>query len=72
MRGYFYEPTVISGVRQNDEISQKEVLGPVITVRRFGSEREALTAPRRRGEQGTWVWLFWSECLWGWPGVPGM
>ncbi|WP_410661445.1 gamma-aminobutyraldehyde dehydrogenase [Amycolatopsis sp. lyj-112] len=42
--GYFYEPTVISGVRQDDEISQKEVFGPVITVQRFGSEGEALTA----------------------------
>jgi betaine-aldehyde dehydrogenase len=42
--GYFYEPTVISGVRQDDEISQTEVFGPVITVQRFGSEAEALTA----------------------------
>ncbi|AUI63745.1 gamma-aminobutyraldehyde dehydrogenase [Amycolatopsis sp. BJA-103] len=42
--GYFYAPTVISGVRQDDEISQTEVFGPVITVQRFGSEAEALAA----------------------------
>ncbi|WP_037303440.1 gamma-aminobutyraldehyde dehydrogenase [Amycolatopsis orientalis] len=42
--GYFYEPTVISGVRQDDEISQTEVFGPVITVQRFGAEAEALAA----------------------------
>jgi len=40
--GYFYAPTVISGVLQEDEISQNEVFGPVITVQRFGSESEAL------------------------------
>ncbi|WP_181776751.1 gamma-aminobutyraldehyde dehydrogenase [Amycolatopsis pittospori] len=42
--GYFYEPTVISGVRQDDEISQTEVFGPVITVQRFGSEADALAS----------------------------
>ncbi|RSM54482.1 gamma-aminobutyraldehyde dehydrogenase [Amycolatopsis sp. WAC 01376] len=42
--GYFYEPTVISGVRQDDEISQTEVFGPVITVQRFETEAEALAA----------------------------
>ena len=42
--GYFYAPTVVSGVRQEDEISQQEVFGPVITVQRFTSEEEALAA----------------------------
>ncbi|OLZ56784.1 gamma-aminobutyraldehyde dehydrogenase [Amycolatopsis keratiniphila] len=42
--GYFYEPTVISGVRQDDEISQTEIFGPVITVQRFETEAEALAA----------------------------
>ncbi|SFW92432.1 gamma-aminobutyraldehyde dehydrogenase [Amycolatopsis australiensis] len=42
--GYFYEPTVVSGVRQDDEISQNEIFGPVITVQRFGDEAEALKA----------------------------
>ena len=40
--GYFYEPTVLSGLRQDDELIQTEVFGPVITVQRFGDEAEAL------------------------------
>jgi betaine-aldehyde dehydrogenase len=40
--GYFYAPTVISGVRQDDEITQNEVFGPVITVQRFTDEADAL------------------------------
>ncbi|WP_116045082.1 gamma-aminobutyraldehyde dehydrogenase [Amycolatopsis palatopharyngis] len=43
-RGYFYAPTVVDGLRQEDEIIQHEVFGPVITVQEFGSEAEALTA----------------------------
>jgi betaine-aldehyde dehydrogenase len=41
-RGYFYEPTVVSGVRQDDELIQSEIFGPVITVQRFTDEDEAL------------------------------
>ncbi|MGI8522162.1 MAG: gamma-aminobutyraldehyde dehydrogenase [Nocardioides sp.] len=41
--GYFYEPTVLSGLRQDDEQIQQEIFGPVITVQRFGDEAEALT-----------------------------
>jgi betaine-aldehyde dehydrogenase len=41
-RGYFYSPTVVSGLRQDDEIIQDEVFGPVITVQRFSSEDEAV------------------------------
>ncbi|MFI9643912.1 gamma-aminobutyraldehyde dehydrogenase [Micromonospora sp. NPDC051925] len=41
-RGYFYSPTVVSGVRQADEIIQQEVFGPVITVQRFTDEDEAV------------------------------
>jgi len=40
--GYFYEPTVLSGLRQDDEQIQNEIFGPVITVQRFGDEAEAL------------------------------
>jgi betaine-aldehyde dehydrogenase/aminobutyraldehyde dehydrogenase len=40
--GYFVAPTVIGGVSQSDEIVQREVFGPVVTVQRFGSEEEAL------------------------------
>ncbi|WP_033295033.1 gamma-aminobutyraldehyde dehydrogenase [Amycolatopsis jejuensis] len=42
--GYFYEATVVSGVRQDDEITQNEVFGPVITVQRFTGEDEVLKA----------------------------
>jgi len=41
-RGFFYEPTVVDGLRQDDEASQHEVFGPVITVQRFTDEDEAL------------------------------
>jgi betaine-aldehyde dehydrogenase len=41
-RGYFYSPTVVSGVRQTDEIIQDEVFGPVITVQRFDDEDAAV------------------------------
>ncbi len=41
-RGYFYEPTVVSGLRQDDEIIQDEVFGPVITVQKFSDEDEAV------------------------------
>jgi betaine-aldehyde dehydrogenase len=41
-RGYFYEPTVVSGLRQDDEMVQSEIFGPVITVQRFSAEEEAL------------------------------
>jgi betaine-aldehyde dehydrogenase len=41
-RGYFYEPTVVSGLRQDDEMIQSEIFGPVITVQRFTDEEEAL------------------------------
>jgi betaine-aldehyde dehydrogenase len=41
-RGYCFAPTVVTGLRQDDEMIQDEVFGPVITVQRFGSEDEAL------------------------------
>ncbi len=41
-RGYFYEPTVLSGLRQDDEQVQTEIFGPVMTVQRFTDEAEAL------------------------------
>jgi betaine-aldehyde dehydrogenase len=40
--GYFYEPTVLSGLRQDDEQIQTEIFGPVITVQKFSDEAEAL------------------------------
>ncbi|HTR71422.1 MAG TPA: gamma-aminobutyraldehyde dehydrogenase [Mycobacteriales bacterium] len=41
-RGYFYEPTVVAGLRQDDEMIQSEIFGPVITVQSFDDEAEAL------------------------------
>ena len=41
-RGYFYSPTVVSGLKQDDEAIQDEIFGPVITVQKFGDEDEAL------------------------------
>jgi acyl-CoA reductase-like NAD-dependent aldehyde dehydrogenase len=40
-KGFWMEPTVVEA-KQGDEIVQKEVFGPVITVTRFGSDDEAL------------------------------
>jgi betaine-aldehyde dehydrogenase len=40
--GFFYEPTVVAGLKQDDEMIQKEIFGPVITVQRFSDEAEAL------------------------------
>ncbi|MEU8248082.1 aminobutyraldehyde dehydrogenase [Nonomuraea sp. NPDC048916] len=39
--GYFFAPTVVAGVRQDDEIVQQEVFGPVVTVQPFIGEDEA-------------------------------
>ncbi|HQV95688.1 MAG TPA: gamma-aminobutyraldehyde dehydrogenase [Anaerolineales bacterium] len=41
--GYFYEPTVIGNVKQDSEIVQNEVFGPVITVQEFSDEADALS-----------------------------
>ena len=40
--GFYLEPTVLSGLRQDDEAVQNEIFGPVITVQRFTDEDEAL------------------------------
>ena len=41
-KGYFFEPTVVSDLRQDDEMIQTEIFGPVITVQKFSDEAEAL------------------------------
>src|SRR3954451_23730749 len=40
--GFFFEPTVVSGLRQDDNFVQNEIFGPVITVQHFTDEGEAL------------------------------
>ena len=41
-RGFFVKPTVISDVGQEDEIVQREVFGPVVTVQRFADDDQAI------------------------------
>ncbi len=41
-RGYFYTPTVVADLRQDDEMVQNEIFGPVITVQQFTDEDEAV------------------------------
>jgi 1-pyrroline dehydrogenase len=40
--GYFLEPTVFAGMHQDDEMVQREVFGPLVTVQRFPSDEEAI------------------------------
>jgi aminobutyraldehyde dehydrogenase len=40
--GFFYEPTVVAGAKQTDEIVQKEVFGPVVSVTRFKDPDDAI------------------------------
>jgi aminobutyraldehyde dehydrogenase len=40
--GFFYEPTVIAGARQEDEIVRLEVFGPVVSVTRFDAVEDAV------------------------------
>ncbi|WP_210324767.1 gamma-aminobutyraldehyde dehydrogenase [Microvirga alba] len=41
--GFFYEPTVIAGARQDDEIVRREVFGPVVSVTRFDDVEQAVS-----------------------------
>ena len=41
-KGFFIEPTVVSGLKQTDWVIQNEIFGPVITVQKFKDEAEAL------------------------------
>jgi aminobutyraldehyde dehydrogenase len=40
--GFFYEPTVVAGARQEDEIVKREVFGPVVSVTRFTDAEQAI------------------------------
>lgn len=40
--GYFYEPTVVTGLRQTDEAVQTEIFGPVVTVQKFTDDEQAM------------------------------
>ena len=41
-KGFFFEPTVIAGARQTDEIVRREVFGPVVSVTRFKDTDDAI------------------------------
>ncbi|MEM5495000.1 gamma-aminobutyraldehyde dehydrogenase [Hoeflea sp. AS16] len=41
--GFYYQPTLIAGALQSDEIVQREVFGPVVSVTRFSDAEEAVT-----------------------------
>ncbi len=40
--GYFFNPTVVAGLKQDDEMIQNEIFGPVITVQKFKDEAQAV------------------------------
>src|SRR5664280_1253766 len=40
--GFYLEPTVVAGLQQEDEMIQREIFGPVITVQRFSGEEQAI------------------------------
>jgi aminobutyraldehyde dehydrogenase len=40
--GFFYEPTIVAGARQSDEIVQREVFGPVVSITRFTDADDAV------------------------------
>jgi 1-pyrroline dehydrogenase len=40
--GFYFSPTVVTGLRQDDEMIQREIFGPVVTVQQFESDEQAL------------------------------
>lgn len=42
-KGFYIEPTVITGLKQDDDLVQNEIFGPVLTVQSFTDEEQALT-----------------------------
>jgi betaine-aldehyde dehydrogenase len=41
-RGFYFEPTIVSGLHNDDEIVREEIFGPVITIQEFSDEAEAV------------------------------
>lgn len=41
-KGYYFQPTLLAGARQEDDIVQHEVFGPVVSVTAFGDEDQVL------------------------------
>ena len=40
--GYFFEATILTGLKQKDEHIQNEIFGPVVTVQKFSNDDEAM------------------------------
>lgn len=60
--GYYFQPTLLAGARREDEIVQREVFGPVVTVTPFDDEEQVLarqtnptTGWRRPYGPATWA-----------------
>ncbi len=58
--GYWYEPTVLTNVRQNMQIMQEEVFGPVIPIMQFDDFERALTWPND-SSYGLAAYLFTND-----------
>lgn len=41
-KGYFFEPTIITGAKQDDAVVQQETFGPIVTIQTFTTEEEAV------------------------------
>ena len=41
-KGFFFQPTVVAGARQEDEIVRREVFGPVVSLTRFSDPEQAI------------------------------
>jgi len=41
-KGFYISPTVVAGLKQEDEMIQNEIFGPVITIQKFDDEAQAL------------------------------
>ena len=40
--GFFFPPTIVADLKQDDEMIQNEIFGPVITIQKFTTEEEAI------------------------------
>jgi succinate-semialdehyde dehydrogenase/glutarate-semialdehyde dehydrogenase len=58
--GYFYEPTVLSGVPDNARLLKEEIFGPVAPIATFSSEEEAIAAANDT-EYGLVAYVFTSD-----------